>query len=659
MQADADDSAKAILTLNLLGRRVHAKSLAEHFRSKNGHFCTYLGERDASFSANCNVLRALLEVPDAQDHVAEMNSILYFLCESWWTGAIKDKWVSRQQAPEKQSKTKSPQNIVPQYSMMLLAEALIRLFELWDQGHIDQLPETLLQGRLPVILFQMLNRTLMGQNFARLGESNQPPEATAYAVLTLKTISSLPWLGLLHEDIISNIEQSQDFLWECRNSRKKHQYLWVEKVTYGSRFLSEAYYLAAITKIKQPYPWTEKVKNLIQISEKEERKITPLFCKLQCFQSEPAWKIRACVLEGLVFLPELRSSHANVLGGEQSAKNEYLSFIPCTWVVVNVVQNLFLDTYLLWDMMVLTLGNFRVDEYMETTMAQLGELNLKEAKLIVQDLCNQWNADKNSLSDWAFMSTANHSPTSYSAHPTHPSPQKTLAHQPASPSTFPNVRAALSSYIHTTLSHSRIACASKQDHSTLSTALLTFLNSHIDQSLNNTLFFSQRPSPSSPTPQFCSSYSFMEWLHTIAAPSVSAPFSFTFLTCLIGGLPTSTTRYLAADFGARVALMSRMYNDLGSVVRDRAEGNVNCVDFAELNNGQGPETAKKRLVELAQYERDAAGWVGARLMSELRSGEGKDKVRKAAAVRLFLGVAELYADVYEVKDLSNMLNGGR
>lgn len=118
----------------------------------------------------------------------------------------------------------------------------------------------------------------------------------------------------------------------------------------------------------------------MQITEKEEKKVTHLFCKLRCFQSEPDWKIRACVLEGLVFLPQLRSSHTDVLGGEQSAKSEYQSFIPCTWVVVNIVQNLFLDTYLLWDMMVLSLGNFRVDEYIETTVAQLDEENLKESQ---------------------------------------------------------------------------------------------------------------------------------------------------------------------------------------------------------------------------------------------------------------------------------------
>ena len=107
--------------------------------------------------------------------------------------------------------------------------------------------------------------------------------------------------------------------------------------------------------------------------------------------------------------------------------------------------------------------------------------------------------------------------------------------------------------------------------------------------------------------------------------------------------------------------MSRMYNDLGSIARDRAEGNVNCADFAELNDGQAPgdeKIVKARLEELAQYERDVAVWVGTRLVRALKGGERKDNGRKADAVKLFLGVAELYADVYVVRDFSNRLNGG-
>ena len=542
--------------------------------------------------------------------------------------------------------------------MMLLAEALVRLFEIWDQGVLEQLPDTLLRGRLPVVLIQILNRTLTSQSSTEMGESSQPVEITAYVVLTLKAISSLPWLGLIQEDIASKIEASQQFLSRCRTSWKRPQYLWVEKVTYGSPSLSEGYYLAAITKPKQPYPWTKKVRDLVQISAEEFRKVTHLFRKLKCFQPEPAWKIRACVLEGLIFLPQLRSSNADVLGGEQSAKNEYLSFIPCTWATVNVVQNLFVDTYLLWDMMVLTLGNFRVDEYMETTIAELGEAELEEVKAITRTLCDQWGPEQTFHSNRPATSPTSPLPLSDSAPPAPSPPHETPAPLAPGPPMVASVRDALSLYIRTTLGHPRITSAPNHARSTLRTALLAFLTSHIDQSLTNAAFFPPEPRSPPPTPQRRNTLSFTEWLRTVAAPSVSAPFSFAFLACLIGGFPTPVARYLATDFGERVALMSRMYNDLGSVARDRAEANVNCVDFAELSDGHPPEVAKRRLLELAQYERDAAAWVGARLTGELRAGEVKGKGRrKVDAVRLFAGVSELYADMYEVRDLSNRVDG--
>ncbi len=94
--ADADDTAKALLTLNLLKKQTSPESMINHFRSKYKHFLTYPGERDASFSANCNVLKALLESPDVNCYKAEVSSIASFLCDSWWSGAVKDKWVCHQ-----------------------------------------------------------------------------------------------------------------------------------------------------------------------------------------------------------------------------------------------------------------------------------------------------------------------------------------------------------------------------------------------------------------------------------------------------------------------------------------------------------------------------------------------------------------------------------
>ncbi len=85
---------------------------------------------------------------------------------------------------------------------------------------------------------------------------------------------------------------------------------------------------------------------------------------------------------------------------------------------------------------------------------------------------------------------------------------------------------------------------------------------------------------------------------------------------------------------------------------------MNCVNFAEMNDGTDVEGAQRRLLELARYERDAAAWVGARLMGELRRLKGKENRKRAGAVGLFLGLSELYAELYEMRDWSNRQDRG-
>ena len=60
------------------------------------HFRTYAGERNASFSANCNALLALLHCGDAARWGREIGVVVGFLCGEWWgsDGGVVDKWVS-------------------------------------------------------------------------------------------------------------------------------------------------------------------------------------------------------------------------------------------------------------------------------------------------------------------------------------------------------------------------------------------------------------------------------------------------------------------------------------------------------------------------------------------------------------------------------------
>lgn len=61
------------------------------------HFRTYSGERNPSFTANCNVLDAMLSQPNATALELQITKTASFLSDIWWdssNGAIEDKWVS-------------------------------------------------------------------------------------------------------------------------------------------------------------------------------------------------------------------------------------------------------------------------------------------------------------------------------------------------------------------------------------------------------------------------------------------------------------------------------------------------------------------------------------------------------------------------------------
>lgn len=95
LQADADDTAKALISVSMLGDPVPATGLLSEFEGKT-HFRTYQGERDPSFTANCNALLALLSQPDLPALAPQIEKAMTFSCDTWWEadGHIGDKWVS-------------------------------------------------------------------------------------------------------------------------------------------------------------------------------------------------------------------------------------------------------------------------------------------------------------------------------------------------------------------------------------------------------------------------------------------------------------------------------------------------------------------------------------------------------------------------------------
>jgi hypothetical protein len=57
------------------------------------HFKTYNLESTESFSANCNVLIAILSSENLSTYLPQISKALSFLCQVWYNGKLSDKWV--------------------------------------------------------------------------------------------------------------------------------------------------------------------------------------------------------------------------------------------------------------------------------------------------------------------------------------------------------------------------------------------------------------------------------------------------------------------------------------------------------------------------------------------------------------------------------------
>lgn len=93
MPCDVDDTAKTIISLNLVGRRADCQGMISAFEEST-RFKTYDCEVNPSFSANCNVLSALVSVETPSQYRSSIAKALGYVCRAWHDGECGDKWVS-------------------------------------------------------------------------------------------------------------------------------------------------------------------------------------------------------------------------------------------------------------------------------------------------------------------------------------------------------------------------------------------------------------------------------------------------------------------------------------------------------------------------------------------------------------------------------------
>ncbi|KAK2879355.1 hypothetical protein FQN49_000965 [Arthroderma sp. PD_2] len=667
LEADADDTAKALLALSILGHHTSPVELLKEFECET-HFRTYQGERNASFSANCNVLLALLSQPDPSLYTSQIEKATQFLCNTWWESDtfIEDKW-----------------SISTYYPYMLLTEALSKLLAVWDSGNLPSFPETIIRDRVLISIYQALIRTLQKQNPDGSWGHRGSREETSYAVLTILNACCLPHLESLFPVIDTSVDTGRQFL--ELHSGEAPDSLWIEKVTYGSAVLCESYVLAALKAHHKREQVLPKISSLVDVPEKSVRKYVAFYSSLPLFSTMEPWKIRASLIEAYLFLPQLRQIRLDVFPRTQMEEDKYFEYIPFTWTGNSNHNNTFLPTKTLRDMMILSFLNYQADEYMEAVVGRyFGMENMALTSMIdgifsdiEVNLKGAANTDGTNGPALKMKLTKRHSvsngssPTKHAnGHPANGSNNGVRSRKDSQTNpSLQDVSEVLRSFITYIMHHPCVSGATPLDRSRVKTELRTFLLSHMEQSEDNMQFSKQLDRQGVETDMTFQQprTSFYNWVHTTSANHTSCPYSFAFYQCLLAAEQRSRSsanqgiqqRYISEAMCRHLATLCRMYNDYGSVARDRDERNLNSVNFPEFapsspsDGGSDDDSLRKELLLLAEYEREQMETA----LGKLRSLAAKDKAQQRALqkVKMFCDVTDLYGQIYVARDIASRM----
>ncbi|KAI0409841.1 ent-kaurene synthase [Xylaria palmicola] len=636
---DVDDTAKSLLLLTLLGRTPSPRRMIEHFETTD-HFRTYLYEANGSFSANCNVLDTLLHFASPSIYLSEIIKISQFLCREFDSGAISDKW-----------------NLSEAYSLMLLSQSFVKLFQCWDEGILGDLPQDLISEQMPIVLFQTMMRTLQTQqkNGSWIFRSVSR-EITAYSVLTLKALGSIPWFVQFGSQIHSAIHSGMAYLTANRNLWDEPEHIWVAKVTYALPSVSKAYMIAALS-VNPLYEWTKKMQQLVNIPAEGVKHTARFFSTLPMFCKDESWLLEGDVALGCLYRSQLSRAISDIFPRRINVDNKYLEYIPFTWIATNRRQKHPLSNAVLRDMMLVSLHIYQLDEFMETLLSDSNPLvEHEDVRTILKSLC-QFNPQDSKANG------GNNTPEMNSE-----VGKETRGSLPLS-----QVEYYLHKFTSYLLKHPAVRESPDHVRRNLYSKFTQCMLAHIDYEQDNGCFMAQqqRQTPNQPPAVITfesAQKTYYEWVQETSAKSTQAPSTFLLFSCFVApkGEPFfigARQNYLAEALSQHLAALCRQYNDYGSVKRDKAEGNLNSLNFPEFDQvvdgvQQSPasrtrdETVMKDdLLYIAEYERGCLNTVSQKLQHEFLRSRGGDS--KFKALKVFIETVDLYGQIYVARDISN------
>ncbi|KAL5114027.1 hypothetical protein ACEQ8H_008083 [Pleosporales sp. CAS-2024a] len=650
LPVDVDDTAKCIISLNRLGEEASATAMIAAFEAET-HFRTYASERNPSFTANCNVLSAILQQPDPSFYQPQITKLVQFLCDYLWEsdGSVRDKW-----------------NSSCLYSSLLAIQVFGDIFIQVEKCSIEPIGPDLL-SQMHIAMFQICLRTLLRDS------KPESVEETAYRVLLLCEAKRFPLFDSLGHQIDADIQNQLDYLHEMANSRSDsdNSQVWIEKVSFGSQVLTQSYKIAAIKAASCPGSRIEaQYCRDIAIGTKASKAYIKMLMQTPLFADSPQWQVAASVLEASLFQPLLRRRRLDVFPRKDMAPDKYFDLIPLTWTSCNNRINTFASSKFIFEMMIISFLDFQADEFMEAVAGKLCQGRIGSLRNLVDDAFRSVETEiPNKPQDLSHGMDKIPKPRSAGE-----AYQELDLDRERNSTDQVEIQRPLTRFVNYISQHSSVQSASPWDRSSTLRELQIYLHAQVTQSEDNARLAKVRNHMQGverdcagefPPPTSVADRSYFRWVRTTSGDHTACPYSFAFACCLLSAqldgvvsIPTLQGKYMAAAACQHLATMCRMYNDYGSIARDRVECNLNSLDFDEfrseadesrlesvskqghaagLNDVARLKYAKETLFELAQYERSGLGDALCRLKQEMKR--------------------DLYGQIYVVKDIASPMTG--
>ncbi|KAA8646608.1 uncharacterized protein ATNIH1004_008041 [Aspergillus tanneri] len=593
---DPDDSAVALSTLQILGEHVDLQPMFKRFEGSD-HFITFIGERNASLSANCNVLICILRHPDSHAYTGQVVKCARFLCTLYYRSQFKDKW-----------------NRCEQYPMMLLAKAFTLLLARVDQKNLDmdKFPQEIIEEKIPVILLDIMNRLFRTQG--KDGSWGSTNELTSFSLLALNALTKLSWPGSIVGELHARIQRGKKYLLISENW-SSGQHTWIGKVAYSLSNVSLAYCLAAMKATQHAGTIQPEYKELqfVSIHDTELDSNLQLLAELPLLVGCPQWKLDILSLQGALFIPRLDRVCQDILPLARSDRPPCFPYIPFTWIAPSDGSKV-LNFDQLWDMMVCSFLGFRIDEYLDGPIAQDYENTATHIRHMVERLAG-------------------------------PRPSLITKEGQLESYELNQINNALSCLFRFFLHHPKVHESPRWMEQFLAEKLKQYFLKSLAHREDSFLLSSQSDNESHDK---CPFINYFDWVRNTGSETIFAQVGFAFFLCLLDPplqqpLQDAVVRYMVKDFGLHIATRVRQCNDLGSAARDKRELNLNSLDFVDFLDGVSD--VKEKLRQVADYERRCME----KLLLELNENLNKPLID---ALRLYADTAELYNQLYALQDLS-------